>query len=130
MGSVMVAVQQAGGNVKSVIPEEGSWLMLNTIAIIKNCPHKDAAVKFVNWYLSEYAQNYIMNNIGISIAVNNNVKLNNEAIKEIGLSGHSVDEIVKTAYVPDWAYWIEKVEGDKTRLELRIDELEKKVKGF
>jgi len=130
MGNLMVAVQQAGGNIQSVPPEDGSWLMLNSIVIIKNCPHKDAAVKFVNWYLSEYAQNDIMNNLGISIAVNNNVKLTNESIKKIGLAGHTVDEVMAAAYVPDWLYWTEKVEGEKTRLELTIDELEERVKGL
>lgn len=130
MGNLMVATQQAGGNIQSVPPEDGAWLMVNSIAIIKNGPNKDAAVKFINWYLSEYAQDDIMNNLGISIAVNSNVKLTNEAIIEIGLAGHSVDEIMETAYVPDWEYWTEKVEGDKTRLELLIDELEKRVKGL
>ena len=130
MGNVMVVNLQAGGNVQSVPPEEGAFLQLNTISIMKNCTNKDAAVKFINWFLSEHAQNDIMNDLGISISINNNVKLTNEDVREIGLAGHSVDEILETAYVPDWGYWTEGVEGDKTKLELLIDEIERKIKGL
>jgi len=130
MGSTMVSVQQAGGNLQSVIPEEGALIMLNSLAILKNAPNKDAAVKFLNWFLSEYVQNDIMNNLGISIAVNSNVELTNEGLKEIGLAGHSVKEVMDTAFLPDWEYLTEKVEGDKTRLESFLDELENKLKGL
>ncbi|MGI9863072.1 extracellular solute-binding protein [Moorella naiadis] len=127
LGQVMVATQQAGGKVAAVVPEEGAFLMLNSISIMKNAPHKDAAVKFVNFYLDKYAQNDIMNNLGISIATNSTVELKNDKLKA-ALGDKTIDEVLEKAYVPDWAYWIGKDANGKTRLANLQTELEARIK--
>jgi ABC-type Fe3+ transport system substrate-binding protein len=130
MGSIMVASEQVGGDVKAVVPEEGGWLMINSISMVKDSPHPDAALKFLEWYLSPWAQDDIMNNLGISIAVNGAVSLTNEKLATVGLGGTPVDDILKTAYVPDWAYWTETPAGsDESRLAAFLTTLEKRLRG-
>jgi ABC-type Fe3+ transport system substrate-binding protein len=102
MGSVMVMVKQAGASIKTVVPSEGAFLMLNSISIMKNAPNPAGALAFVKFYFSDYMQNVIMNQLGISIAVDSNVKVANKSLAE-GLGGKTPAEVLQNAYVPDWA---------------------------
>jgi ABC-type Fe3+ transport system substrate-binding protein len=69
---------------------------------MKNAPNPAGAAAFVKFFLSNAVQNNIMNQLGISIAVDNQVKVTNESLAE-GLGGETPAEVLKTAYVPDWA---------------------------
>ena len=102
MGSVMVMLKQAGASIKTVVPSEGAFLMLNSMSIMKNAPNPAGAAAFVKFYLSNAVQNNIMNQLGISIAVDSQVKVTNESLSE-GLGGETPADVLKTAYVPDWS---------------------------
>jgi len=102
MGSVMVMLKQAGASIKTVVPSEGAFLMLNSISMMKNAPNKPGALAFMKFFLSNYMQNVIMNQLGISIAVDGNVKITNKSLAE-GLGGKTPAQVLQTAYVPDWA---------------------------
>ena len=41
---------------KAFIPEEGGYLQIEGAGIVKNCPHKELAEKFMNWMLTEEFQ--------------------------------------------------------------------------
>jgi hypothetical protein len=43
-----------------------------------------------------------MNQLGISIAVDSNVKVTSKTLSE-GLGGKTPAQVLQTAYVPDWA---------------------------
>ena len=101
MGSVMVMLQQAGASIKTVVPSEGAFLMLNSISIMKHAPNPAGALAFVKFFYSDYMQNIIMNQLGISIAVDSNVKVTSKTLSE-GLGGKTPAEVLQTAYVPDW----------------------------
>jgi ABC-type Fe3+ transport system substrate-binding protein len=102
MGSVMVMLKQAGASIKTVVPSEGAFLMLNSMSIMKNAPNPAGAAAFVKFFLSDAVQNDIMNQLGISIAVDSQVKVSNESLSE-GLGGETPADVLKTAYVPDWS---------------------------
>ena len=102
MGSVMVMLQQAGASIKTVVPSEGAFLMLNSISIMKHAPNPAGALAFVKFFYSDYMQNIIMNQLGISIAVDSNVKVTSKTLSE-GLGGKTPAQVLQTAYVPDWA---------------------------
>jgi ABC-type Fe3+ transport system substrate-binding protein len=101
MGSVMVMLQQAGASIKTVVPSEGAFLMLNSISIMKHAPNPAGALAFVKFFYSDYMQNIIMNQLGISIAVDSHVKVTSKTLSE-GLGGKTPAEVLQTAYVPDW----------------------------
>ncbi len=124
MGNIMVAAEQAGGSVLGQPPEDGAFLMLNSITVMKNAPNRDNALKFLNFYFSPKVQANIMNELGISIATNGSVKLAKDNIAKTGLGGQTVDQVLKTAYTPDWPYWSEKVSGTP-----RISTLLKDIQG-
>jgi len=102
MGSVMVMLKQAGASIKTVVPSEGAFLMLNSISMMKNAPNKAGALAFVKFFFGDYMQNVIMNQLGISIAVDSNVKVASKSLAE-GLGGKTPAEVLQNAYVPDWA---------------------------
>ena len=102
MGSVSVMVKQAGASIGTVVPSEGAFLMLNSISIMKHAPNPTGALDFVKFFLSNYMQNIIQNQLGISIAVDSNVKLTNTSL-DAALGGETPAQVLKTAYVPDWA---------------------------
>jgi ABC-type Fe3+ transport system substrate-binding protein len=102
MGSVMVMLNQAGASIKTVVPSEGAFLMLNSMGIMKNAPNPAGAAAFVKFFLSDAVQNNIMNELGISIAVDSQVKVTNKSLAA-GLGGETPADVLKTAYVPDWA---------------------------
>jgi ABC-type Fe3+ transport system substrate-binding protein len=102
MGSVSVMVKQAGASIGTVVPSEGAFLMLNSVSIMKHAPNPTGALDFVKFFLSNYMQNIIQNQLGISIAVDSNVKLTNKSL-DAALGGETPAEVLKTAYVPDWA---------------------------
>ncbi|HEY4226448.1 MAG TPA: extracellular solute-binding protein [Pseudolysinimonas sp.] len=113
LGSAMVATQQAGGAVKTVIPSEGAFVMLNSISMMKNAPDGSAAKKFVAFFLDKWMQNQIMNKLGISVAVDKDVKLDNPALEKA--LGQPVDKVLATAYFPDWKDWLKKDSSGKTK---------------
>jgi ABC-type Fe3+ transport system substrate-binding protein len=76
--------------------------MLNSISIMKHAPNPTGALDFVKFFLSNYMQNIIQNQLGISIAVDSNVKLTNKSL-DAALGGETPAQVLKTAYVPDWA---------------------------
>jgi ABC-type Fe3+ transport system substrate-binding protein len=102
MGSVMVMLQQAGASIKTVVPSEGVFLMLNSIGIMKDAPNPAGALEFLKFFLSDDMQNVIMNQLGISIAVDSNVKVANKNLAD-GLGGQTPAQVLKNAYVPNWA---------------------------
>jgi ABC-type Fe3+ transport system substrate-binding protein len=102
MGSVMVMLNQAGASIKTVVPSEGAFLMLNSISMMKNAPNPAGAAAFVKFFLSNAVQNNIMNQLGISIAVDSQVKVANKSLA-LGLGGETPADVLKTAYVPDWS---------------------------
>jgi len=101
LGNCNVVMNEAGGNVQLLNPEEGCLMMLNSMTIMKNAPNYDAAVKFMEFYLSPERQNNIMNELGISIAVNNTVEMNSEALTA-PLGDLTLDDIMSDALFPDW----------------------------
>lgn len=127
IGHIMLAVKQAGGNVSSAMPDR-PILMLNGLGIIKNSPNPEGAVKFLDFFLGTYVQEFIMNKAGTSIAVNSTVKLTNEDLVKIGLGGIAIPDVLKIAYLPDWNYWSE-LQGDKTRLAILSAEIADQVKS-
>lgn len=127
IGHIMLAVQQAGGNVRSGMPDR-PILMYNGLGIIKNGPNQEAAVKFIDFFLGTYIQDFIMNKAGTSVAVNSKVKLTNTDLVDIGLGGISLDEVLAMAYTPDFAYWSETVDGDQTRLSALCAKLAEAIK--
>jgi ABC-type Fe3+ transport system substrate-binding protein len=128
MGNIMVAAGQAGGAVLGSPPEDGAFLMLNSISVMKNAPNKDNALKFVDFYFSPSVQNNIMNELGISIATNGTVELTNEDIAETGLGGSSVEDVLETAFIPDWLYWSELVDGEP-RITTLLNEIQERVRS-
>lgn len=60
-GSVRVLpLIDAGAPVKAVTPEEGAFLTMTMVAPVKNAPNPELAQEFVNWFLSEDAQEKLM----------------------------------------------------------------------
>jgi ABC-type Fe3+ transport system substrate-binding protein len=113
LGSAMVSREQAGGAVATVNPEEGAFVMLNSISIMKDAPHPEAAQKFVSFFLDSWIQDQIMNQLGISIAVNSDVELVNENIADI--LGGNVEDVTANAYFPNWSEWLAEDESGQTK---------------
>lgn len=128
MGQVMLS-NKSSGKIAAALPEDGAVLMLNGLGILKGAPHKEAAAKFVNFFLSTNVQNFIMNDKGVNLAVNSKVTLTNDKIQSVGLGGHSVDEVLKVAFIPDWEKWTAP-QGDKTKFDLLLADFDKRVKGL
>ncbi|OUM99109.1 MAG: hypothetical protein BAA04_06510 [Firmicutes bacterium ZCTH02-B6] len=129
IGHIMLAVQMAGGDVASAVPDR-PVLMLNGLGIVKNSPNPEGALKFVNFFLGEYVQDFIMNFAGTSMAVNSSVPLTNTALVRIGLGGVAVEDVLARAYLPDFAYWTEVLEDGTTRLGQLSEEIGRRVKGL
>lgn len=128
MGSVMVILNEAGAPVKTVVPSEGAFLMLNSISMMKNAPNKAGALEFLKFFLGDQMQNTIMNKLGISIAVNSNVKLTNKNLAK-GLGGETPAEVLKTAYVPDWGKLVKPDASGKAQLTTLYDEIAAAAQG-
>ena len=122
-----MVLDQAGGNVQLINPEEGVFMMLNSMSIMKNAPHKDAAVKFIEFYLSAKRQNNIMNELGISVAVNSTVPVNSEVLSK-SLGDLTFADIVANAYVPDWENLMKDNGAGITNYDAILQKMEKGVK--
>ncbi|QNU21642.1 polyamine ABC transporter substrate-binding protein [Geobacillus thermoleovorans] len=60
MGSYAIAeLIDMGVPLKMVIPKEGAPLQAFSATVVKNAPHKEAAIKFVNFLISEESQKQI-----------------------------------------------------------------------
>lgn len=127
MGSAMVILKEAGAAVKTVVPSEGAFLMLNSISMMKNAPNKAGALEFLKFFLGDSMQDTIMNNLGISVAVDSHVKLTNKDLAQ-GLGGETPDEVLKTAYVPDWSKLVAPDASGKSQLSTLYDEVAKAAK--
>lgn len=127
-GHVMLAKYLWGAPISSSIPEL-PVLMLNGFGIIKGGPNFENAVKFLDFFLGPYIQDYIMNKLGTSISVNTTVELTNPRLIEL-LKGRSVDEVLEKAYVIDWPYWTQFVKDQQTRIGLLAQNVEERVKGL
>jgi iron(III) transport system substrate-binding protein len=53
----IVNQRKAGAPVKQVRPEEGLGITQNSMALIKNAPHPNAAKLWIEWNMSEEGQN-------------------------------------------------------------------------
>jgi len=126
VGHIMLARYLWGAPISSSIPSH-PVVMLNGFGIIKGGPNPEGAVKFLDFFLGPYVQDYIMNKLGTSISVNAMVKLNNPQLIEV-LKGQNVDEILKIAYFIDWPYWTQFVEDQRPRIGLLAQQIEAKVK--
>jgi ABC-type Fe3+ transport system substrate-binding protein len=122
MGSAMVILKEVHASVKTVVPSEGAFLMLNSIAMMKNAPNKAGALAFLKFFLGDSMQSTIMNDLGISIAVDSNVKLTNKDLG-VGLGGETPAEVLKTAYVPDWRKLVAPDASGKSQLSTLYDEI-------
>lgn len=129
IGHIMLATKQAGGTVKGSVPERDPILMLNGLAIIKNGPNRKQAEKFIDFFLDTYVQDFIMNRVGTSLAVNRTVKLANEDLVRIGLGGTPVEEVLKRAYLPDWTDWTQVDASGRTKLGKLSAELDIRAKN-
>lgn len=127
MGSAEVILKETGASVKTVVPSEGAFLMLNSISMMKNAPNKAGALAFLKFFLGDSIQNTIMNKLGISIAVDSHVKMNNKDIAK-GLGGETPAEVLKTAYVPDWAKLVAADTSGKSQLSVLYDDIAKAAK--
>ncbi|MEM3434264.1 MAG: extracellular solute-binding protein [Candidatus Methanomethyliaceae archaeon] len=127
-GHIMLARYLWGAPIAPSLPDY-PVVMLNGFGLIKGAPHPDAAVKFLDFFLGEYVQDYIMNKLGTSISVNQVVKLNNPQLTEL-MQGKSPQEILQQAYFIDWPYWTEFVGDQRTRIGLLAAEIERRVKGL
>lgn len=127
LGHIMLARFLWGAPIAASVPDL-PVVMLNGFGIIKNCPHPDAAIKFLDFFLGSYIQDYIMNKLGTSISVNRTVALNNPKIAEI--LGTSIEDILARAYFIDWPYWTEFVEEGRTRIGVLCGEIDNRVKGI
>ena len=86
--------QQAGAAVKTIVPSESIFLMLNSIGIMKDAPNPAGALAFLKFFLSDDMQNIIMNQLGISVAVDSNVKVTNTTLAD-GLGGKTPAEVLQ-----------------------------------
>lgn len=129
IGHVMLAVKQAGAPIASAMPET-PILMLNGLGLVKNSPNPEGAAKFLDFFLGQYVQDFIMNKAGTSIAVNNTVDLTNKDLVKVGLGGMPIDQVLDIAFLPDWTHWTETVADGQTRLGELSAEIDKRVKGI
>lgn len=127
LGNCNVVINEAGGNVRLTNPEEGCFMMLNSMTIMKNAPHHDAAVKFMEFYLSQKRQNNIMNELGISIAVNNTVEMDSQALS-VPLEGLTTQDIIDNAIFPDWEEWMVMDENGVTKYQGLMDAMQERIK--
>nr|WP_106790310.1 extracellular solute-binding protein [Massilistercora timonensis] len=127
LGNCNVVINEAGGNVRLTNPEEGCFIMMNSMTIMKNAPHYDAAVKFMEFYLSPKRQNNIMNELGISIAVNNTVEMDSEALS-VPLGDLTTQEIIDNAIFPDWEAWMVTDENDVTKYQELMNSMQERIK--
>lgn len=125
LGNANVAAKQAGGSVQMIVPEEGVYLMLNCISMMKNAPNRENALAFIDFYLSPKRQNNIMNELGISVAVNSTVPVNNEELTSV-MGG--VDLSTLKSHVPDWPELCKKDAAGETNYRKLIKKLEELIK--
>ena len=68
---------EEGKPIAMIFPDKetiGTLVMPNTVAMIKNCPHPDAAKAFINYLLSEEVESKLLFSGAIQIACRPNVK--------------------------------------------------------
>lgn len=127
MGSVMVMQKQAGASIGTVVPSEGAFLLLNSISMMKNAPNPTGALDFIKFFYSNQMQNIIQNQLGISIAVDSNVKVTNKSLSG-ALGGEAPAQVLKTAYVPDWSTLIKQNSSGQSQLSTLYTDLDAAAK--
>ncbi len=78
-----ITASTTDGAIGVVTPAEGTVLQVNTINLVQNAKHRDAALKFIDYLLSKPAQEAIANNLFYT-PVNAKVELPAETVAKLG----------------------------------------------
>ncbi len=130
MGNITISAVDMGAPIMGVVPEEGAVLGGTAAALVRNSPNPQGGEEFLNFLLGPLVQSDLCNRGGFGFAVNSTVKLTNLKLRDIGLGGMDPKEAVARSFVLDYAYLQEKPDGQSTRLQILLKELERRVKGL